>query len=46
MAGPKPRLHLPYADWPAIDRQFWVQAFCQDDPFSDVRLARFVARAS
>lgn len=40
MPGPKPRLHLPYPDWPATDRHLWEQAFCQDDPFSDVRLAK------
>ena len=40
MPGPKPRLHLPYADWPASDRLLWEQAFRQDDPFSDVRLAK------
>ena len=40
MPGPKPRLHLPYMDWPASDRLLWEQAFCQDDPFSDVRLAK------
>jgi integrase/recombinase XerD len=40
MPGPKPRLHLPYVRWPATDRLLWEQAFCQDDPFADIRLAR------
>jgi hypothetical protein len=40
MPGPKPRLHLPYADWRATERQLWERAFCQGDPFSDVRLAK------
>jgi integrase/recombinase XerD len=40
MPGPKPRLHLPYAQWPATDRLLWQQAFCHDDPFAKVRLAK------
>jgi integrase/recombinase XerD len=40
MPGPKPRLHLPYADWPANDRLRWQQAFGQDDPFAEIRLAK------
>jgi integrase/recombinase XerD len=40
MPGPKPRLHLPYADWPTDDRLLWQQGFGQDDPFADIRLAK------
>lgn len=40
MPGPKPRLHLPYAAWPAADRLLWAQRFGNDDPFADVRLAK------
>ena len=40
MPGPKPRLHLPYADWPADDRLLWERAFGQDDPFAEIRLAK------
>jgi integrase/recombinase XerD len=35
MNGPLPRLHLPFAHWPAADRLMWQQAVRQDDPFSD-----------
>ncbi len=35
MAGPKPRLHLSFADWPEIDQQLWTQAVNNDDPFAD-----------
>jgi hypothetical protein len=38
--GPKPRLHLPYREWPAGDRMLWEHAFGQDDPFAAIRLAR------
>jgi integrase len=38
--GPKPRLHLPYGEWPARDRVLWEQAFSQDDPFAEIRLAK------
>jgi integrase/recombinase XerD len=37
---PIPRLHLPYSDWPLADRLLWERAFCQDDPFAEVRLAK------
>src|SRR5262249_32298626 len=43
MPGPKPRLHLPFADWPEIDRKTWNAASNNDDPFADgpgARLAR------
>jgi hypothetical protein len=40
MPGPKPRLHLPYADWPADDRLLREHAFGQDDPFAEIRLAK------
>jgi integrase/recombinase XerD len=33
MPGRRPRLHLPYADWPAVDRELWQRAFRADDPF-------------
>jgi integrase/recombinase XerD len=40
---PKPRLHLPYGEWPAADRLLWARAFGSDDPFDDAaggRLAK------
>ena len=43
MPGPEPRLHLPYAQWPAADRLLWERAMGSDDPFADaagVRLAK------
>jgi hypothetical protein len=39
MPGPKPKLHLPFADWPEIDRQIWNNAINNDDPFADGRSA-------
>src|SRR5258705_3941219 len=33
MAGPKPRLHLPYGQWPAGDRGLWERAVGGEDPF-------------
>lgn len=33
MTGPAPNLHLPFADWPAPDRELWQWAFAGDDPF-------------
>jgi integrase/recombinase XerD len=33
MPGPKPQLHLPFADWPVADRDLWQRAFMGDDPF-------------
>jgi integrase/recombinase XerD len=36
MSGPKPRLHLPFADWPEIDRRMWnAAAVDSNDPFDD-----------
>jgi hypothetical protein len=40
MAGPQPRLHLPFARWPAEDRARWASAVTDDDPFSDAPGAR------
>jgi hypothetical protein len=34
MPGPKPRLSLPFADWPEVDRQMWSDAINDDDPFT------------
>jgi len=45
MAGPKPRLHLPYEQWPAADRLLWERATDSDDPFGDGAGAR-LAKAS
>jgi integrase/recombinase XerD len=39
----RPKLHLPDADWPAVDRVLWQRAFRADDPFdhgAGTRLAR------
>jgi integrase len=43
MTGPAPKLHLPFADWPAPDRELWQRAFTGDDPFDGgvgMRLAK------
>jgi integrase/recombinase XerD len=43
MPGPKPRLHLPFADWPEADKRTWTNALASDDPFDDgpgARLAK------
>jgi integrase/recombinase XerD len=40
MPGPKPKLHLAYTRWPSSDRSLWERAFCHDDPFAEVRLAK------
>jgi integrase/recombinase XerD len=45
MRGRKPRLHLPYAQWPAADRLLWERAMRGDDPFAEAAGARF-AKAS
>ena len=45
MRGPKPRLHLPYGQWPAADRLLWERAMGSDDPFADAAGAR-LAKAS
>ncbi len=35
MPGCPPRLHLPYAEWPAEDRRLWEDAVGGgDDPFA------------
>jgi integrase/recombinase XerD len=44
MSGPKPRLHLPFADWPEIDRRTWNAAIENDDPFDDGPGARLAKR--
>ncbi len=45
MRGPKPRLHLPYVQWPADDRLLWQQAMSGNDPFAEATGAR-LAKAS
>ena len=35
MPGPQPRLHLPFSDWPEVDRLMWNDAVNNDDPFAD-----------
>jgi integrase/recombinase XerD len=43
MPGPQPRLHLPYDQWPQIDRGLWARAIESADPFGDApggRLAK------
>ncbi len=40
MPGRPPRLHLPYARWPAADQSLWQCAMGSDDPFSDAAGAR------
>jgi integrase/recombinase XerD len=40
MPGPRPRLHLPFAQWPAADRRLWQDATQNNDPFSDAAGAR------
>jgi len=35
MSGPQPRLHLPFSDWPEVDRLMWNSAVNNDDPFAD-----------
>jgi integrase len=43
MRGRKPRLQLPYAQWPAADRLLWEKAMDADDPFAEgggARLAK------
>jgi integrase/recombinase XerD len=44
MSGPKPKLHLPFADWPEIDRRMWNGAIESDDPFDDGPGARLAER--
>lgn len=45
MRGPKPRLHLPYSQWPAADRLLWEGAMGSDDPLGEARGAH-LAKAS
>ena len=43
MPGPKPRLHLPFPDWPNADKRIWNDAVANDDPFDNapgLRLAK------
>ena len=44
MSGPKPKLHLPFASWPEIDRQMWNGAIESDDPFDGGSGARLAER--
>lgn len=44
MSGPKPKLHLPFADWPEIDRRMWNAATERNDPFDDGPAARLAKR--
>jgi integrase/recombinase XerD len=38
--GRAPRLHLPFGQWPALDKVLWARAFGGDDPFEDGAGAR------
>jgi integrase len=40
MRGRKPRLLLPYVQWPAADRLLWERAMGSDDPFAVAAGAR------
>lgn len=40
MPGPRPRLHLPFANWPEADKQLWQNSIRSDDPFGDAPGAR------
>jgi hypothetical protein len=40
MRGRKPRLLLPYAQWPSADRLLWERAMGSDDPFAEAGRAR------
>jgi integrase/recombinase XerD len=44
MAGPIPKLHLPFAAWPETDRRMWNAAIENDDPFEDGPGARLAKR--
>jgi integrase/recombinase XerD len=35
MPGPQPKLHLPFTDWPEVDRQMWNNVINNDDPFAE-----------
>jgi integrase/recombinase XerD len=41
MRGRKPRLHLPYVQWPPADQLLWEQAMDNNDPFAGAAGARF-----
>jgi integrase len=38
--GPPPRLHLPFDEWPELDRRLWSEASEKDDPFAEGSGAR------
>jgi integrase len=40
MRGRKPRLLLPYAQWPSTDRVLWEGAMGSEDPFAEAGRAR------
>lgn len=40
MAGPPPKLHLPFAQWPEQDRELWTKTTATDDPFAEAPGAR------
>jgi hypothetical protein len=40
MAGRKPHLHLPYDQWPEMDRGLWARAVDGNDPFNESPGAR------
>ncbi len=40
MRGRKPRLLLPYAQWPSTDRLLWERAMGSDDPFAEAGRTR------
>jgi len=44
MSGPIPKLHLPFAKWPEIDRRMWNAVTENDDPFDDGPGARLAKR--
>lgn len=44
MSGPKPKLHLPFANWPEVDREMWNAAVNSNDPFDDGPGARLEER--
>jgi hypothetical protein len=41
MRGRKPRLHLPYVQWPPADRLLWERAMGNNDPFASPASGRF-----
>ena len=47
MPGRPPRLHLPFARWPAADQSLWQRAMdISDDPFGDAAGARLAKATS